>query len=45
MSSAVRSAYYVSPQDYLAGERIGELKHEYLAGALSLDLIYERTHL
>ena len=34
MSSAVRADYYQSPEEYLAGERISQEKHEYLAGVI-----------
>lgn len=34
MASAVRAAYYFKVEDYLAAERLGEQKHEYLAGAI-----------
>jgi Uma2 family endonuclease len=34
MSSALREEYYVTPGDYLAGERISQQKHEYLAGVI-----------
>ncbi len=34
MASAVRAAYYFTVEDYLAGERLSQEKHEYLAGAI-----------
>lgn len=34
MASAVRAEYFFSVEDYLAGERVSQEKHEYLAGAI-----------
>ena len=34
MGNALRAEYYVSPEDYLAGERVSQQKHEYLAGVI-----------
>ncbi len=34
MVSALRSEYYLTPEEYLAGERISQEKHEYLAGVV-----------
>lgn len=34
MTEAARAEYYVTPEDYLAGERISQQKHEYLAGVI-----------
>lgn len=34
MASALRDDYFVSVEDYLAGERISQQKHEYLAGVI-----------
>ena len=34
MSSLLATDYYRSVQDYLAAERVSELKHEYLAGVI-----------
>ena len=34
MDSAVRANYYQTPDEYLAGERVGQEKHEYLAGVI-----------
>lgn len=34
MSNAVRSEYYLTPEEYLAGERVSQEKHEYLAGLI-----------
>lgn len=34
MASALRHEYFASVDDYLAGERISEKKHEYLAGVI-----------
>lgn len=34
MASALRAEYFVSVEDYLAGERISQQKHEYLAGVV-----------
>ena len=34
MASALRADYFVSVEDYLAGERISQQKHEYLAGVV-----------
>ncbi len=34
MASAVRKEYYFTAEDYLAGERVSQEKHEYLAGAI-----------
>jgi Uma2 family endonuclease len=34
MASAVRPEYYFTVEDYLAGERVSQEKHEYLAGAI-----------
>ncbi len=32
--TAEHAQYYISPQDYLAGERISQQRHEYLAGVV-----------
>ena len=34
MGDALRNDYYISPEDYLCGERVSQEKHEYLAGAI-----------
>jgi Uma2 family endonuclease len=34
MASVLRAEYFVSIEDYLAGERISQQKHEYLAGVI-----------
>ena len=34
MDSAVRANYYQTPDEYLAGERVSQEKHEYLAGVI-----------
>ena len=34
MGNALRAEYYCSPEDYLAGERVSQQKHEYLAGVI-----------
>ena len=34
MISALQAEYYVTPEEYLAGERISQQKHEYLAGVV-----------
>ena len=34
MGNALRAEYYISPEDYLAGERVSQQKHEYLAGVI-----------
>jgi Uma2 family endonuclease len=34
MASALRADYYVTPEEYLAGERLAAQKHEYLAGVI-----------
>lgn len=34
MSGAERAEYYSTPEDYLAGERVSQQKHEYLAGVI-----------
>lgn len=34
MAQAELADYYVSPEDYLAGERVSQQKHEYLAGVI-----------
>jgi len=34
MGHALRTDYYISPEDYLCGERVSQEKHEYLAGVI-----------
>ena len=34
MGNAVRADYYQTPEEYLAGERVSQEKHEYLAGVI-----------
>jgi Uma2 family endonuclease len=34
MAYALRNDYYISPEDYLCGERVSQEKHEYLAGVI-----------
>jgi len=34
MASAIRANYYLTPEEYFAGERVSEEKHEYLAGVI-----------
>jgi Uma2 family endonuclease len=34
MGTAELAAYYSTPEDYLAGERVSQQKHEYLAGVI-----------
>ena len=34
MGNALRAEYYITPEEYLAGERVSQQKHEYLAGAV-----------
>ena len=34
MGNALRAEYYTSAEDYLAGERVSQQKHEYLAGVI-----------
>ena len=34
MSNALRAEYYLTPEEYLASERISQQKHEYLAGVV-----------
>ena len=34
MNGAERAEYYTTPEDYLAGERVSQQKHEYLAGVI-----------
>jgi Uma2 family endonuclease len=34
MDSAIRPEYYQTPEEYLAGERVSQEKHEYLAGVI-----------
>jgi Uma2 family endonuclease len=34
MGSAIRPEYYQTPEEYLAGERVSQEKHEYLAGVI-----------
>jgi Uma2 family endonuclease len=36
MGNALRADYYISPADYLAGERVSQQKHEYLAGVVHM---------
>ncbi len=34
MGNALRAEYYTTTEDYLAGERVSQAKHEYLAGVI-----------
>ena len=34
MGDALRQDYYLSPEEYLCGERVSQEKHEYLAGVI-----------
>ena len=36
MGNAHRDDYYISPEGYLAGERVSQQKHEYLAGVIHM---------
>lgn len=36
MASALRNDYYISPAEYLDGERLSAQKHEYLAGVVHM---------
>lgn len=36
MANALRADYYISPADYLAGERVSQQKHEYLNGVVHM---------
>ena len=36
MVNALRNDHYISPDDYLAGERVSANKHEYLAGVVHM---------
>ncbi len=34
-----QSEYYISPQEYLEGEKFSEIKHEYIDGQVMLMLL------
>ncbi|HEY5751609.1 MAG TPA: hypothetical protein VIT21_00530 [Chthoniobacterales bacterium] len=50
MTAARETSRWISPDEYLESELLSEVRHEYLAGAISeldfsitLDSIYQRT--